>query len=47
MIHISDEITLLIQLWRQIEKWTRESNPDGSVANQNRAGFASFLPLVE
>ena len=40
MIHISDEITLLIHLLKQTEK-------SRAVANQNRTGFASFLPLVE
>ena len=49
MIHISDEITLLIHLWKQTEKSVRagETHPDHSVANQIWAGFASFLPLVE
>ena len=39
MIHISDEITLLIHLWKQTEKSVRagETHPDHSVANQIRA----------
>ena len=45
MIHISDEITLLIHLWEQTQnpERARETHPDRSVASQSEQGRIRFI----